>query len=328
MSNSRPETSGKTRRPAPIIANQGGQKLGERLSAHGSAPRVIAHRKGAPPWEIPPEADVLVTQQHLWAGKAAPPGWPFGLRFVQVLTTGVDLLPAWFLDGPIVACSRGVPAAPIAEFAMMSILAHEKRFDTIRVRAAQEWKPQWNETPLGTLHGKVLALAGYGALDQAIAKRAVPFGMRILALRRGGAVDPPAERAESFAALVAEADHLVLALPLTAETLHILDAGALSGAKATLHVVNVARGGLVEDAALLAALDEGRIAAASLDVTEPEPLPAGHPIYSHPKVRLTPHISWSDAGSLERLIDLVLANLDHYVRGEPVDHVVDPARGY
>jgi phosphoglycerate dehydrogenase-like enzyme len=323
-----PATSTGAVRPAPIIVNQAGQKLGERLSAHWAAPRVIAHPKGAPPWDIPPEADVLVTQQHLWAGKPAPPGWPFGLRFIQTLTTGVDLLPAWVLDGPVVACSRGVPAAPIAEFALMSILAQEKRFDMIRVRSAEEWKQNWNANPLGTLGGKVLALAGYGALGRAIAERARPFGMRILALRRGGEVDPPAERAEDFGALVAAADHLVLALPLTAETLHILDAGALSRAKPTLHVVNVARGGLVDDAALLAALDEGRIAAASLDVTEPEPLPEGHPFYAHPKVRLTPHISWSDAGSLARLTDLILANLDHYVRGEPLDNIVDPARGY
>ncbi len=330
MSEPGPGTSGEARRPAPIIVNQGGQKLGERLAAHPSKPQVVAHPKGAPPWEIPPEADVLVTHQHLWARQAAPPpGWPFGLRFIQILTTGVELLPRWVLDGPIVACGRGIPAAPIAEFVLLSILAHEKNFEAIRIRAAQDWKPQWNEKPLGTLGGKVLGLAGYGALGRAIAARAEPFGMRILALRRGGgAVDPPAEPAPDFPSLVAEADHLVLVLPLTAETRHILDAAALARAKPSLHVVNVARGALVDDTALLAALDEGRIAAASLDVTEPEPLPEGHPFYAHPKVRLTPHISWSDATSAERLMGKVLANLDHYVRGEPIEDIVDPVRGY
>jgi phosphoglycerate dehydrogenase-like enzyme len=330
VSEIRHESAGAILRTAPVIVNQGGPKLGERLAAHGSSPRVVAHPKGAPPWEIPPEADVLVTWQHLWAGHATPPaGWPFGLRFIQVLTSGVDLLPPWVLEGPIVACSRGVPAAPIAEFVLMSILAHEKRFDLIRVRDAGKWKPQWNETALGTLGGKVLALAGYGALGKAIALRAQPFGMRILALRRGGGeVGPPAEHVPDFPSLVAEADHLVLALPLTAETRHILDAAALSRAKPTLHVVNVARGALVDDGALLAALDDGRIAAASLDVTEPEPLPPGHPYYSHPKVKLTPHISWSDAASASRLMDKVLANLDRYARGEPIEDIVDPVRGY
>jgi len=330
VSNNDHESAAGTGRSPPVIVNQGGQKLGDRLAAHWSAPRVIAHPKGAPSWEIPPEADVLVTQQHLWAGqRTAPPGWPFGLRFIQVLTTGVDLLPPWVLEGPVVACGRGVPAAPIAEFVLMSILAHEKGFDAIRVRAATEWKPQWNAKPLGTLAGKVLALAGYGALGQAIALRAQSFGMRILALRRGGGeVAPPAERARDFPSLVAEADHLVLVLPQTSETRHILDARALSHAKPTLHVVNVARGALVDDTALLAALDEGRIAAASLDVTEPEPLPAGHPFYTHPKVRLTPHISWSDQASAERLTDKVLANIDRYARREPVEDIVDPVKGY
>jgi phosphoglycerate dehydrogenase-like enzyme len=330
VSQSRHESAPGTGRRAPVIVNQGGQKLGLRLAAHESAPRVVAHPKGAPPWEIPPEADVLVTQQHLWARQAtAPAGWPFGLRFIQILTSGVELLPPWVLDGPIVACGRGIPAAPIAEFVALSILAHEKSFDAIRVRSAEEWKPQWNEKPLGTLGGKILGLAGYGALGRAIAERARPFGMRILALRRGGGeVGPKAERAEDFASLVAEADHLVLVLPLTAETRHILDAEALARAKPSLHVVNVARGALIDDTALLAALDEGRIAAASLDVTEPEPLPAGHPYYAHPKVRLTPHISWSDAASAEKLMDKVLANIDRYVRGEPIEDSVDPLRGY
>jgi phosphoglycerate dehydrogenase-like enzyme len=330
MSESRLEPSRKAVRSAPVIVNQGGFKLGEKLAAHWSIPRVVAHPKGAPAWDIPPEADVLVTQQHLWAGREeAPAGWPFGLRFIQTLTTGVDLLPPWVLQGPVVACSRGVPAEPIAEFVLLSILAHEKRFDQIRVQDAAAWKPQWNEPSLGTLGGKVLGLAGFGALGQAIAQRAQPFGMRILALRRrAGDVGPFAEPVRDFAALVAAADHLVRALPLTGQTRHILDAAALAQAKPGLHVVNVARGALIDDTALLAALYEGRIAAASLDVTEPEPLPAGHPFYTHPKVRLTPHISWSDAASPERLTDKILANLDRYMRGETIEDVVDPEHGY
>jgi phosphoglycerate dehydrogenase-like enzyme len=313
------------RRTSPVIVNQAGQKIGERLAAHWSAPRVVAHPRGAPAWEIPPDADVLVTQHQLWSERAdPPPGWPFGLRFIQALTTGVDLFPSWVFDGPVVACSRGVPAVPIAEFVLTAILAHEKSFDAIRVNEPAQWKYRH----LGTLGGKVLGLAGYGALGRAIAARAAPFGMRILALRRSGPVDPPAEAAPDFAALVAAADHLVLALPLTAATRHIFGADAAARAKPSLHIVNVARGALVDDAALVAALDAGRIAAASLDVTEPEPLPAGHVFYSHPKIRLTPHISWADATSADRLTEKILANLEHYVRGEPLEGRVDPSRGY
>jgi phosphoglycerate dehydrogenase-like enzyme len=308
-----------------VIVNQGGFKLGERLARHWSEPRVIAHPKGALPSEIPPEADVLITQQHLWEGLPRPEGWPFGLKFVQVLTTGVELMPPWFFEGPAVACSRGVPAVPIAEFVLASILAHEKDFDAIRVRDPS----QWNFKNLGTLPGKVLGLAGFGAIGRAVADRARAFGMGIVALTR--TPHPPEEDirwASDFASLVAAADHLVLALPLTAQTRHILNAEALAKAKPSLHVVNVARGGLVDEQALLAALDEGRIAAASLDVTEPEPPPAGHPYYSHPKVRLTPHISWGDKASADRLADKIIANFEHYVRGEPLEDVVDPVRGY
>jgi phosphoglycerate dehydrogenase-like enzyme len=308
-----------------VVVNQGGFKLGERLTRHWSAPNVVAHQKGAPASDLPAEAEVLVTQQHLWTGLARPHGWPFGLKFIQVLTTGVDLLPPWFFEGPLVACSRGIPSVPIAEFVLALILAHEKDLEAIRVHD----RAQWAQKMLGTLTGKVLGLAGFGAIGRAVAIRAAGFGMDILALRRTqGAAEPGVRFARDFNALVAEADHLVLAMPLTAQTRLILNAGALALAKPTLHVMNVARGGLIDDDALLAALDEGRIAAASLDVTEPEPPPPGHPYYSHPKVRLTPHISWSDKTSADRLNDKIIANFEHYLRGEPVEDIVDPVRGY
>lgn len=329
MSDRDPPPRGDVAARPPVVVNQGGFKLGERLARHWTSPRVIAHPKDAPPWEIPPEADVLITQPHLWAtrpeSQGAPPGWPFGLRFIQVLTTGVDLLPGWFLEGPIVACGRGIPAVPIAEFVLASILAHEKDFDSIRVRDPS----QWQQKPLGTLTGKRLALAGYGAIGRAVAARARAFGMNIMALTRTA---HPAEAdilwARDFPDLVAEADHLVLALPLTVQTRHIVDASALARAKPSLHIVNIARGALIDEAALLAALDEGLVAAASLDVTDPEPPPRGHPFYAHPKVRLTPHISWSDKTSADRLADKILGNFDHYVRGEPLEDIVDPLRGY
>lgn len=314
---------------SPVVVNQGGSELAERLAAHWSSPRILPHPKGAPPWEIPPEADVLVTQPYPWlaaqAPQSAPPGWPYNLRFIQVLSTGVDSFPPWLFDGPPVACGRGAAATPIAEFVLAAILNFEKDFAAIRVRDPSQWKKR----PLGSLAGRTLGLAGYGAIGRAIAARAQPFGMRILALRRGeGPLDADVERAPDFASLVAQADHLVLALPLTAQTDRILDATALARAKSTLHVVNIARGRLVDQEALLAALDEGRIAGATLDVTDPEPPPEGHPFYSHPKIWLTPHISWGDVKTADRVAEKILANLDRYVRGEPIEDLVDPARGY
>jgi phosphoglycerate dehydrogenase-like enzyme len=312
---------------SPIIVNQGGAKIGELLAAHWSHPTVIEHPKGAPGWEAPPEADVLITQVSAFRGapESPPPGWPFGLRFIQIMSAGVDPFPPWLFEGRIACCGRGVAAIPIAEFVLATILAFEKDFEAIRVRE----KSQWKMRPLGSLSGKCLGLAGYGALGRTIAERARPFGMRILALtREPRPLDEGVDGARDLASLVAQADHLVLVLPLTPQTRRILDAAALAHAKPGLHVVNVARGALVDQDALLAALDEGRIAGASLDVTDPEPPPEGHPFYSHPKVRLTSHISWGDLRATERLAAKILTNLDHYVRGEPLEDIVDPSRGY
>lgn len=312
---------------SPIVINQGGSKVGEKIASHWSSPKILALPKTTPAWEIPPDADVLVTQISAWTGAppSPPPGWPYGLRFIQLMSAGVDSFPPWLLDGPIVSCARGVAAIPISEFVLTAILAFEKDFAAIRAHHPSQWKMR----PLGTLDDRCLGLAGYGAIGRAIAARARPFGMRIRALRRGeGPLDADVERAEDLTSLVAEADHLALALPLTAQTHRILDARALAHAKSTLHIVNVARGALVDQEALLAAIDEGRIAGASLDVTDPEPPPEGHRFYSHPKIWLTPHISWGDRKGADRIAQKILGNLDHYVRGEPIEDIVDPVRGY
>ncbi|WP_051335867.1 NAD(P)-dependent oxidoreductase [Methylocapsa acidiphila] len=314
---------------SPVIVNQGGAQLAARLEAHWSKPRVISPPKGAPPWDIPPDADMLVTQPGPWlaarAPASAPPGWPFNLRFIQALSTGVDSFPRWMLEGPPLSCARGVAATPIAEFVMAAMLNFEKDFAGLRVRQRDQWKSR----PLGLLAGRTLAIAGYGAIGRAIAARGRPFGMRLIALRRSdGPLDPDVARAPDFATLTAEADHLVLSLPLTTQTHRLLNTSVLAGAKSNLHVVNVARGQLIDQEALLAALDEGRIAGATLDVTDPEPPPEGHPFYAHPKIWLTPHISWGDAKSGERAAAKALANLDHYARGEALEDLVEPALGY
>ncbi len=108
----------------------------------------------------------------------------------------------------------------------------------------------------------------------------------------------------------------------------MIDAALLAKAKPGLHLVNIARGAQVDQDALLAAIEDGRIAGATLDVTEPEPLPAGHPFYHHPAIRLTPHLSWIDPAVEERLADKIVANLDAYAQGEPLHDVVDVGVGY
>jgi phosphoglycerate dehydrogenase-like enzyme len=128
--------------------------------------------------------------------------------------------------------------------------------------------------------------------------------------------------------VVASADHLVLALPATDASRSLIDAALLAHAKPTAHLINVARGSVLDQDALLAALDGGRFGFATLDVTEPEPLPADHPLWTHPLVRLTPHISSNYTLLRGVLFDKVAANLERFVRGEALADIVDPAAGY
>jgi phosphoglycerate dehydrogenase-like enzyme len=163
-----------------------------------------------------------------------------------------------------------------------------------------------------------------------VALRALPFGMRVRALRRSQAPSPlpEVELARDLPDLVAGADHLVIAAPATPETRHLIDEAVLAHVKPGLHLVNIARGELVDQEALRKALDDGRVGRASLDVVYPEPLPAGHWLYTHPRVRLSPHISWSMPGAFELLIDPFLENLRRFQAGQPLIHQVDVAAGY
>jgi phosphoglycerate dehydrogenase-like enzyme len=126
----------------------------------------------------------------------------------------------------------------------------------------------------------------------------------------------------SLTELLGRADHVVIAAPATAETYHLIDADALAACKPGVHMVNIARGSLVDQDALLDALDRGQVAAASLDVVDPEPLPAGHRLYDHPRVRLTPHVSWSSPDTIVRTVEMFVDNLRRYRAGEPLEGIV------
>ncbi len=315
-------------RPGLLIVNQLGPEVAAALATHPSRPQVRTADPGEIPWQAA-AADVLLTGPYpSWrdAPVQAPAGWPGSLGWVQVASTGVDWMPRWLMEGPVLTCGRGHNAAPIAEYVLGAMLLHEKRLDQVTVRSHASWQRH----ELGTLEGKMLGLAGYGAIAQAVAVRARAFGMHVAAWRRSAWSGADAEvlRVDSLDALADLSDHLVLALPLTGATRHCVDAGLLAAPRPKLHLINIARGGLVDQGALLAALDAGRLGFATLDVSEPEPLPVGHPLYSHPRIRLTPHISWSGQAGRTRLTNQILDNLTAYGRGAALRDVVDPARGY
>jgi phosphoglycerate dehydrogenase-like enzyme len=250
-----------------------------------------------------------------------------GVRWIHTIGTGVDHFPLELVGGRLLTCSRGASAVPIAEWVLAMLLAFAKRLPGAWVHAPPE---RWSLRELGGLAGHVLGLVGIGGIGSAVAKRALAFEMRVRALRRRKLWSPVpgVELAASLEDLLASADHLVLAVPATDATQHLIGRAALAHAKPGLHLVNVARGSLVDQDALREALDDGRVARASLDVCDPEPLPAGHWLYSHEKVHLSPHVSWAGPGAFEALLDSFIANVDLWRRGLPLEGVVDLEAGY
>src|SRR6478752_7004275 len=212
---------------------------------------------------------------------------------------------------------------------MAAVLAWAKRMpETTLHEPPRHWNFPWPR--LDAVAGSTLGLVGLGGIGSAVARRALAFDMRVRALRRTDAPSPVpgVEVVTSLPDLVAGAHHVVLAAPGTDRTRHLLDADAFAAMRDGVHVVNIARGRLVDQDALRAALDSGRVARASLDTVDPEPLPAGHWMYSHPSVFLTPHSSWASRALLEAPVGIFCENLARFLAGEPLEHVVDVAEGY
>ena len=221
----------------------------------------------------------------------------------------------------------GASAVPISEWVLAAMLAFEQRLPDVWLSAPPK---RWHFADLGGLHGRTLGLVGLGGIGTAIAERARPFGMRIVALRRTTAPSEIAgvEIVTALDDVLAVADHLVLAAPATPATRHLLDTAALERVKPGVHIVNIARGSLVDQDALRIAVDDGRVARASLDTVTPEPLPAGHWMYDHPRVRLSAHVSWCSPDMLSSLYDSFVTNLGHRLAGRPLEGTVDVAAGY
>jgi len=311
---------------APLrVLSHARSTLASRIAAAVPGVEVIAIPTDGP---LPADAhgEVLLTLNR--AAATLPDVLARGVRWVHILGTGVDGFPLDLLSHQTLTCSRGGSAVPIAEWVMAVMLAFEKRLPDAWVHAAPaDW---WRSVRLGTLYGRTLGLVGLGGIGTAVAERALPFGMRVRACRRTSA---PAnlDRVEiisSLTDLVATADHLVLAAPATAATRHLIGRDVLAAVRPGIHLVNIARGALVDQDALREALDDGRVACASLDAVDPEPLPDGHWLYTHPRVRLSPHVSWNMPGAADVLLEPFIDNLRRYRAGEPLAGLVDRAAGY
>jgi len=302
------------------VINQLGPKAAEAMQA--AVPDVEVIDAGAEPPPSDLRADVLF-------GGWGPHSLDYAQRvdWVHVAGTGVDSFPRELFDGRTVTCARGASAIPIAEFVLAAMLAFEKHLPETWL---DEPPAHWNFASLGWLNTRTLGLIGLGGIGLATAERALPFGMKVRALRRRS--EPSTlegvEVVGSLEELLPESDHLVLAAPATPRTRHIVNAESLELVKPGVHLVNIARGALVDQDALRVALDDGRVAMATLDTVDPEPLPEGHWLYSHPKVRLSAHVSWASPAGMARTLEIFVDNLRRYAAGEQVIHVVDADEGY
>jgi len=278
--------------------------------------------------ELPADAAGEVLLTFTWGSPNLSQVLARGVRWVHALGTGIDRFPLHLLTDQTLTCSRGASAVPIAEWVLAVMLAFEKRLPDAWIRGVPA--DGWSRARFGTLEGKTLGLVGLGGIGVAVAERALPFGMRVRACRRTAAPAPipGVEVVASLVDLAASADHLVLATPSTPATRHLVDRTVLAAVKPGVHLVNVARGTLVDQDALREALDDCRVATASLDAVEPEPLPAGHWMYQHPRVRLSPHVSWNAPGAADVLLDRFIDNLRRWIAGAPLAGIVDREAGY
>ena len=302
------------------VINQLGPKAAEAMKAAVPDVEVIDAGADPPPSDL--RADVLF-------GGWGPHTLEYAQRvgWVHLAGTGIDSFPRELFDGRTVTNARGASAVPISEFVLAAMLAFEKHLPETWIHESPE---HWNFAPLGWLNTRTLGLVGLGGIGLATAERALAFGMRVQALRRRPDPSPleGVEVVDSIDELLSEADHLVLAAPATPRTRHLINAETLALVKPGVHLVNIARGALVDQDALRVALDDGRVAMATLDTVDPEPLPEGHWLYSHSKVRLSAHVSWASPAGMDRTLEIFVDNLRRYATGEQVLHVVDADEGY
>lgn len=311
--------------PALRVVSQMGNHVNGLVTAAAPDTEVVELSADGP---VPADlrGDVVLTMP--WGSPNLAAVLDRGVPWVHSLSTGVDRFPIDDLpEGVVLTCSRGASAVPIAEFVLAAMLAFEKRMPDVWVHEPPE---QWAFADLGGLEGRTVGLVGLGGIGMAVAQRALAFGMQVRAVRRTAAAPPlpGIDLCRDLHDLLSISDHVVLAVPSTPATQRLLDAAAFGRMKPGAHLVNVARGALVDQDALIAALDSGRVAMATLDVADPEPLPAGHPLYTHPRVRLSAHVSWSAPGALDKLVETFVENLHRRAEGERLIGVVDRDERY
>ncbi|MGW4433221.1 2-hydroxyacid dehydrogenase [Streptomyces tendae] len=245
------------------------------------------------------------------------------LRVVQALSSGTDELRAELdrLPRPVTLCNAGrAPAPSTAELALTLILASLRGIpESVRAQDGRVWRPE----VFPSLYGRSVLIVGYGAVGSALEELLVPFGCAVTRVAGSDRQAPrgPVRSAAHLPLLVGDADVVVLSTPLTLRTRQLFDAGMLARMKDGALLVNVARGAVVDTDALLKETHGGRLRAA-LDVTDPEPLPPGHPLRETPGVLITPHVGAFTSSLWPRLEQLIRRQLHRFAAGEELENVV------
>jgi phosphoglycerate dehydrogenase-like enzyme len=273
-------------------------------------------------------AEVLVWQDHTGSGLAAALERGRQVRWVQLGSAGVDWLfeQSVFSDRYIWTCAKGdVFADSVAEMALLLLLSGFRGLR--RYVGAASWLPVAGRP----LSGARVCIVGGGGIGTSLTAKLRPFDVTVTVVRRTAAPVPGAAAVRPQSELpdaVGDADAVVLAVPLTTATRGMINRDVLAAMKRGAWLVNVARGGIVDTEALLGALESGHLGGAALDVTDPEPLPDGHPLWVHPRVIITPHVAVNDAllGSL--FGRRVRENLRRWAASEPLLGRIDQCAGY
>lgn len=229
----------------------------------------------------------------------------------------------------LITRAGGVHARPLAEFAMFGLLAVTKGLPRLRADTSAR---RWEHYPMGELAGATVLVVGLGSVGAEVARLAKAFGMRVIAVNRTGRTDSPhvdeVRTSRFLGDLLPVAHAVVLTLPLTDQTRGLIDAAAIARMHSGAVLVDIGRGGVVDEQALVTALQQGRLAGAALDVFAVEPLPPGSPLWDLPNVLISPHTAGLSVRENERIIDLFSENLRRYLAGTELLWRVHPTRFY
>ena len=251
------------------------------------------------------------------------------LKWVTSAATGVDGWPLAVLRERHVVLTNGagVGAIPISEYVVMGLLAGLKGLPAI-VRAQD--RREWLNTPpsMEELHRKRALVYGYGGIGRAIGDRLRSFGVSVTGVRRNPGGEASVIAAEDWEERLPQTDLLILSVPLTGATSALVGRHQLAALPKGAWVANIARGGLIDQDALIAALKSGHLGGAYLDVTDPEPLPPDSELWALSNVIITPHSSWATEHLLERAAEIFVDNFERYLRGAELRNVVDIEAGY